>query len=637
MTFESMDMPVVLKSGLEKLKLVKPTPIQEKAIPIAIGGSDVLGSAQTGSGKTIAFLLPLLTHLLKKDNKSKKAMIITPTRELAQQVMVQTQALMKGGVFLPTALLIGGDSMFKQLKQLKASPKIIIGTPGRINDHLRRNSLDLKQCDFVVLDETDRMLDMGFSIQIEAILKKVSVSRQTLMFSATFPDEIKKISNKHLTDPVNVTIDSQFLPAKEITQETIMIPEKEKNNKLLEFLENKKGSVVMFMKTKHSTERMAKKLSQSGYQSDAIHGDLRQSRRSKVIESFRKEKFRVLVATDVAARGLDIPHLENVINYDMPQCPEDYIHRIGRTGRNGASGFAMNFVSPADKRLWQAIGILLDPSLKPAKSQNQRRGKKFGSQDRNQKESSRANRQLDSKRVGSKNGGKFYDNIDRTSRKKVSSESSKNMHANKRRFVNAGENFSKNNGNSLQRSHNQINTRQKIFLDDQDAAGKKHINPAFLNEERVKSRSHKSFKNSRSANFDTFSKGSFKQRDASGNGQESRRHNAHSKSGLISSERENAFGSGHKSGLKSHGNFKSGERFQARGEKNKSSDGFDSRKKRDGSFDKKRFSKDGFKAKDSSVGFKKRSVSKGKPIYIKMPEKSSLKYKKKEQESCQAV
>jgi ATP-dependent RNA helicase DeaD len=360
---------------------------KKKAIPEALSGRDIIGSAQTGSGKTMAFLLPMMTHLLKANNQKSKAMVITPTRELAQQIMTQVQALLKEGLFLQTALLIGGDSMFKQLKQLDRDPRIIIGTPGRLNDHLRRNSLNLQCCDFVILDETDRMLDMGFSVQIETVLAKVSSTRQTLMFSATFPDSIQKISKRYLENPVNVAVDKTSAPATHIKQETVMIAESDKYARLLEELEKSEGSVVLFMKTKHSTERMARKLTTEGYKSDAIHGDLRQSRRSKVIESFRKNKFRVLVATDVAARGLDIPHIEHVINFDLPQCPEDYIHRIGRTGRNGASGDALNLVSPADKRLWHAISILLNPNAKSAGGgMSQSRGRsRFGDRNSGQK------------------------------------------------------------------------------------------------------------------------------------------------------------------------------------------------------------------------------------------------------------
>ena len=252
--------------------------------------------------------------------------------------------------------------MFKQLKQLKANPSLIVGTPGRINDHLRQGSLVLASCNFLVLDETDRMLDMGFSVQLKTILNKLNVERQTLLFSATLPENTQQISDQYLRDPVRIKVAVDNKPVEKITQENIEIKNsKDKYDLLREQLEQREGTVIVFMNSKFATERMAKQLGRDGHRSDAIHGDLRQSRRTRVIESFRNMKFRVLVATDVAARGLDIGHVAHVINYDLPQAPEDYIHRIGRTGRAGATGAALNFISSVDQKKWYAIQALINP------------------------------------------------------------------------------------------------------------------------------------------------------------------------------------------------------------------------------------------------------------------------------------
>lgn len=258
--------------------------------------------------------------------------------------------------------------MPKQLAQLRARPRLIVGTPGRINDHLKRGSLMLHDTDFLVLDETDRMLDMGFTIQIEQVMKFMTARRQTLLFSATLPKDIVRIAEKYLNEPVRVAVSAPSAPAANIKQDVLRVTEDEKYPSLLSQLEGRDGSIIIFIKTKYGTEKMAKKLSKAGYSADAIHGDLKQSRRERVIAAFRNRKYRILVATDVAARGLDIPHIEHVINYDLPQCAEDYIHRIGRTARAGAEGSALNLVTPSDRGKWSAIGRLLDPEGADASS-----------------------------------------------------------------------------------------------------------------------------------------------------------------------------------------------------------------------------------------------------------------------------
>lgn len=354
-----MGLPDALNCALRHMQFNEPTPIQVKAIPLALEGRDILGSAQTGTGKTGAFGIPLIARLLLNPRGS--ALVMTPTRELAAQVMSHLQVMLGKQSKIRSALLIGGEPMPKQLQQIRSRPRLIVGTPGRINDHLKRGNLMLHDTDFLVLDETDRMLDMGFTIQIENVMKYMPAKRQTLLFSATIPKNIARIAAKYLNNPVHVAVNTTSAPAANIKQDILRIKEVEKYPSLLTQLNERKGSIIIFVKTKYGTEKMAARLSSEGHSADAIHGDLRQNKRDRVIAAFRKKKYRILVATDVAARGLDIPHIEHVINYDLPQCAEDYIHRIGRTARAGARGAALNLVTPADKGKWRAIDRLLNP------------------------------------------------------------------------------------------------------------------------------------------------------------------------------------------------------------------------------------------------------------------------------------
>lgn len=360
--FESLGLPESMIPALNNIHFMTPTPIQEQAIPVAMDGHDILGSAQTGTGKTAAFAIPMIAHLLA--NPQSSALILLPTRELAQQVLNAANQMLGQKSNINSALLIGGDSMIKQLQQLKRNPRIIVGTPGRINDHLLRRSLKLTNTNFLVLDETDRMLDMGFGIQLEQIAKFLPSERQTLMFSATLPKNIVTLSRKYLTDPVRIAVGSTTDVAANIKQELIKTTEASKYGDLMTQLKSRDGSVLIFVKTKFGAERLAIKLGKENQSADAIHGDLRQSKREKVISNFRQQKYRILVATDIAARGLDIPHIENVINYDLPQCPEDYIHRIGRTARAGAEGTAINLLTPKDAPKWKEIYKLMNPSAR---------------------------------------------------------------------------------------------------------------------------------------------------------------------------------------------------------------------------------------------------------------------------------
>jgi superfamily II DNA/RNA helicase len=358
-TFQSLGLPAEILSAIERLNFTTPTPIQAQTIPLALEGLDVLGSAQTGTGKTAAFSLPLLAYLMA--NPKNTALIMTPTRELAQQVMDSMRSFMSKESRIWMALLIGGDSMGKQLQQLRQRPRLIIGTPGRINDHLERGTLSLDKTGFLVLDETDRMLDMGFVVQLEQIAKYMPEKRQTLMFSATIAPNIERLAGRYLVDPQRISVGSTIKASDNITQEVVKTTESDKFGLLVDALNAKQGSFIVFVKTKMNTEKLAKRLSDEGHSAEAIHGDLRQRKRSNVIHAFRKGKNRILVATDVAARGLDIPHIEYVVNFDLPQAPEDFIHRIGRTGRAGAEGTAISFVSAPEASKWRAICRLMHP------------------------------------------------------------------------------------------------------------------------------------------------------------------------------------------------------------------------------------------------------------------------------------
>ena len=357
--------PIV--SALAKNGIIKPTPIQAKAIPPALEGKDILGSAQTGTGKTAAFCIPLIMNLIKSNRGS--SLVMTPTRELATQISVELKKLLSDFPQLKTALLIGGEPMTRQLSQLRNRPRIIVGTPGRICDHLQRGSLMLHDANFLVLDETDRMLDMGFSDQLDSIVKFLPVKRQTLLFSATIPKSIEKVASKYLNNPERIAIDTKQLTVEKIRQDIVFTSESSKFDEFLSQLNNRDGSIIVFMRTKFSTEKMAIRLKKEGYKAAAINGDLRQHKRDRVLENFRNRRSRILVATDVAARGLDIPHIEHVINYDLPECPEDYVHRIGRTGRAGAEGSALCFVTPSEKGKWNAIDLLLNPHKKRIEKQ----------------------------------------------------------------------------------------------------------------------------------------------------------------------------------------------------------------------------------------------------------------------------
>jgi len=370
----NFNLPEELIIALEKMNITEPTEIQKQSIPVAMSGADILASSQTGSGKTLAYLLPVINSFIKDKTTT---LILVPTRELATQIC---SALNKvaSSFKINNAVLIGGEPMLKQSMQLKKNPKIIIGTPGRIIDHLNRGNLKIDRIGITVLDEMDRMLDMGMKEQLEEINKFLPEKRQVLMFSATVPKHIAALSNKYLKDPVRITVGATNKAAAEIKQESVHISDKEKFVELNKQLDNREGSVIIFVKTKRSADQLAKMLRHENHKAEAIHGDLSQRQRDRVILSFRKSNHRIMVATDVAARGLDIPHTQHVINYDLPMCPEDYLHRIGRTGRAGATGHALSFISPDDVVRWRAIDRLVNQGESTPRSElkNSKGGRK---------------------------------------------------------------------------------------------------------------------------------------------------------------------------------------------------------------------------------------------------------------------
>jgi len=319
-----------------------PTPIQAKSIPIAIEGQDLIGIAQTGTGKTLAFAIPLIQRLARVKGKG---LILLPTRELALQANEVFQQIGRG-IGLRTAVLIGGASMANQQKELRAKPHIIVATPGRLIDHIEQRTVKLDDVSVLVLDEADRMLDMGFLPQITKILAVMPKDRQTLLFSATMPESILKIIAKHMKLPVSVEIARQGTTAERVTQELYIIQKDAKSRLLDKILGERRGSVLVFSRTKHGAKKIARSVRDMGHAAAEIHANRSLAQRREALDGFKSGKYRVLVATDIAARGIDVKNIELVVNYDLPDNPEDYVHRIGRTGRADASGHAISFATP---------------------------------------------------------------------------------------------------------------------------------------------------------------------------------------------------------------------------------------------------------------------------------------------------
>jgi superfamily II DNA/RNA helicase len=341
-SFADFELNSILKNNLDSMKFSDPSPIQDQAIPHGVAGKDIVGIANTGTGKTAAFALPVLNRLIAEPNS--KALIMAPTRELAEQIEQQCRKLGKGSG-LRGALLIGGTAMGPQLGDLRANPRIVIGTPGRIKDHMERGSLNLDNCNIVVLDEVDRMLDMGFVNDITEILSHTSSSRQSFYFSATLDYKVRSIIESFSNDPVYISIKSGET-SENVDQNIVSYYGTDsKINKLHDILiKDGTTKTIVFDDTQRSVERLSNELASRGFSADSIHGGKSQAQRQRVLKRFINSEVTVLVATDVAARGLDVPDISHVINYSLPQSYDDYVHRIGRTGRAGKVGHALTFV-----------------------------------------------------------------------------------------------------------------------------------------------------------------------------------------------------------------------------------------------------------------------------------------------------
>lgn len=332
-----MALPPSILTKLDRLGFVTPTPIQRDAIPLALDNHDIIGIAQTGTGKTLAFGLPIATNL----EQNEVALVLAPTRELAIQIQEVFQQL-----DMRTALLIGGAPMRKQISELKARPSVIIATPGRLLDHMEQRIVDLRNVVIAVLDEGDRMLDMGFAPAVRRILDRLTTERQTMLFSATMPKEITELASKYLFEPKTVEVDRSGTVVEAVEQELVVLHHEDKPQMLDDLLKRHRGSVLVFTRTRHGARKIARNVSRMGHASAEIHSDRTLIQRRAALDGFKSGRYRVLIATDIAARGIDVKDISLVINYDVPQKAEDYVHRIGRTGRAGASGRAITLATP---------------------------------------------------------------------------------------------------------------------------------------------------------------------------------------------------------------------------------------------------------------------------------------------------
>ena len=345
MNFDDLNISDDIKCAIDEMGFAKLTPIQERAIPKALDGRDVLGQAQTGSGKTIAFAIPIIERIFIPD-RSPQAIVLCPTRELCMQVASEISKVGKNVKKLKVLAVYGGQPIGKQTRVLKKGVHIIVGTPGRVIDHIERGNLDLIGVERVILDEADEMLEMGFREDIERILSEVPSQRQTLLFSATIPSEVRKIAEKYQKDPEFIKIADKRKNIPKITQYAFRCDIRDKFNSLIRLIEAYDVNLALiFCNTKKSVDFVAKHLKKEEFKVDSLHGDMSQQTRDKVMNKFRNGNISILVATDVAARGLDIANVDVIINYDVPQNADDYIHRIGRTARAGKRGFAFTLVS----------------------------------------------------------------------------------------------------------------------------------------------------------------------------------------------------------------------------------------------------------------------------------------------------
>ncbi len=358
-TFDGLGIAPKILEILDRLNFTVPTPIQKQSIPIALGGKDIIGIAQTGTGKTLAFGVPMVQKIAAT---SSNGLIILPTRELALQV---NETINKIGreVNIRTAVLIGGQNMHRQISFLRKGPDIIIVTPGRLVDHIERKTIKLSKVSVLVLDEADRMLDMGFAPQIKRILMNVPKKRQTMLFSATMPSDIIKIAKTYMKLPVRIEVAPSGSAADNVTHEIFIVKRESKLALLENIIKEYKGSALIFSRTKFGAKKIAAAIRKMGYKSSEIHSNRSLGQRLKALSGFKKGLYRFLVATDIAARGIDVSNIELIINFDMPESAEDYVHRIGRTGRAGHSGHAISFTMPNQKYGVKLIERLIKKQL----------------------------------------------------------------------------------------------------------------------------------------------------------------------------------------------------------------------------------------------------------------------------------
>ncbi|MEC4673116.1 MAG: DEAD/DEAH box helicase [Nitrospirota bacterium] len=361
-SFESLGLSPALLQGLANAKFSEPTPIQAKAIPAALEGRDVLGCAQTGTGKTAAFAIPIIERLADGPKGRPRALILAPTRELAFQIQEAVDKLGRSRRIFSTTI-VGGSDMQAQVRGLRQRPDVIVATPGRLLDHMWQGTIQLTHLQIVVLDEADRMLDMGFAPQLNQIIDALPEDRQTLLFSATLPSNLGDLARMSLKDPVRVMVAKSATPAEGVTQLLHHTTQADKTPLLLSLLKEKTQSVLVFTRTKHRADRLGETLGKVGHRVAVLHGDRRLSQRRSALEGFRRGRFQILVATDIAARGLDVANIEHVINYDLPNTPEDYVHRIGRTARMKAVGSATSFVTAEDFGNIRAIERMLGQAV----------------------------------------------------------------------------------------------------------------------------------------------------------------------------------------------------------------------------------------------------------------------------------
>lgn len=362
MSFEQFKLDSRLIPGINAAGYVVPTPVQTASIPVILDGHDLIGTAQTGTGKTAAFVLPILHKLLTGPRRQSRALILTPTRELAEQIHQAIFSLGKG-TGLRSATIYGGVPPAAQIKALRSGCEILVACPGRLLDHMDQHRADLSHIEFLVLDEADRMLDMGFLPSVRRILQQVPAERQTLLFSATFPDEIETLAKKSMRRPERVTL-GLSRPVHTVRHALYPVQQQNKLSLLLALLQRTEtGSVLVFTRTRHRAQRVARQIGQSGYRVTSLHSDRTQSQRQAALQGFRRGEFQIMVATDIAARGLDVESISHVINFDMPDTADAYIHRIGRTGRAERSGEAYTMTTPEDADMVKTLEKIMGKTL----------------------------------------------------------------------------------------------------------------------------------------------------------------------------------------------------------------------------------------------------------------------------------